>query len=553
MKRSEKESVITPFARRERGVPSPEALFAAVWARVRPEWIACFVSALVCGLIAHAYKLLNWLPNWDSLVFRHNAQNMTHLGRWFLSIACLPSSYYDLPWVCGALAIFYVALAAVCVTALFRLRTKVAAALVGALLATFPTVTSTLTYCYVADGYALAFLLAVVSAMLFNARGLKNLILGVVALTLSLGIYQAYVSVTMTLLVVLQFEGLVFSRERALLSLRRAGRFLVGGVLAALVYMIVLRLILALTTTHLSDYLWAPDGACAFLDPHYPLCVFKSCVKKVFLFFVDVQGGLNLHTVMNALMLVSLGALVLRAAFHGRVFRSAVRVVLFFAYVAAAPICACPLFLLDPGTSYHNLMTMGFASAYVFFVLFYERPMFGRADFEQLKKWFVLVVGVFAVYDFTLISNIGYHKLQLAFLSSYGEAVRMANRIEETPGAERCKTLAVLGIKPDSAAWSTHIRLDLTGMTDGSLLRPDDHTVNQSVITATINDYCQKGFRFATIEERRALAKDPRVLKMPFWPERGSIAVIDGYVVLRLSAGSGLGDSPLPKPLPSAD
>ncbi len=539
--------------RREGGVSSPEAFFAAVWGWIRPEWKACFVSAIVCALVTHVYKLVNWLPNWDSLVFRHNAQNMTHLGRWFLSIACLPSSFYDLPWVCGALAIFYISIAAVCICALFRLRTKVAAALVGALLATFPTVTSTLTYCYVADGYALAFLLAVVSAMLFNARGLKNLLLGAVALTLSLGIYQAYVSVTITLLLVLQFEGLVFSRERALLSLRRAGRFLVGGLLAVFAYVIVLQLVLALTDTHLSEYGVTAEGARAFLNPVYPLRVLWHSVRSVQLFFLDVRGGLNMHVVMNALMLVSLGALVLRAAVHGRVFRSPVRIVVFFAYAAAAPVCACPMFLLDPSMNYHNLMTMGFATAYVFFVLFYERQIFGRADFEQLKKWFVIVVGAFAVYDFVIIANVGYHKLQLAFLSSYGEAVRMANRIEETPGAERCRTLAVLGIKPDSAAWSTHVRLDLTGMTDGSLLRPDDHIVNQSVITATINDYCQKGFRFVTIEERRALAKDPRVLKMPFWPERGSVAVIDGCVVLRLGPGSGLYDSPLPKPLPSAD
>ena len=535
------------------GIPSPETFFVSVWERIRPEWIACFVSAIVCGLVAHAYKLLNWLPNWDSLVFRHDAQNMTHLGRWFLSVACLPSSYYDLPWVCGGLAILYISISAVCVCELFRLRTNVAAALVGALLVTFPTVTSTLTYCYVADGYAIAFLLSVVSAMLFNARGLRNLVLGIVALTLSLGIYQAYISVTMTLLLVLQFEGLVFSRERALLSLRRAGRFLVGGACAAFAYMIILNVILSMTDTQLSEYVLISGGGGEIFNPVYLLRVVRSSVRRVLLFFIDVRGGLNMHAAMNAMMLVSLGALVLRAAVHGRVFRSPVRIVVFLAYAAAAPVCACPFFLLDPGTSYHNLMTMGFASAYVFFVLFYERQMFGRAGLEQLKKWFVLVVGVFAVYDFVIISNIGYHKLQLAFLSSYGEAVRMADRIENTSGSGGCKTLAVLGIKPDSAAWSTHVRLDLTGMTDGSLLRPDDYTVNQSVITATINDYCQKDFRFATVDERRALAKDPRVLKMPFWPERGSVAVIDGYVVLRLGTGSGLYDSPLPQSLPSAD
>ena len=524
------------------GISSPESFFASLWGRVRREWVVCFVSALACGFAAHFYKLANWLPNWDSLVFRHDAQNMTHLGRWFLSFACLPSSYYDLPWVCGFLAILYVAVSAVCICQLFRLRTNVAAALVGALLATFPTLTSTLTYCYVADGYCLAFLLAVVSAMLFNARGLRNLALGVVLLTLSLGIYQAYVSVTTTLLLVLQFEGLVFSRERALVSIRRAGRFLVGGVCASVAYVLILRLVLWLTNTELSDYLWAPGTENAWLDPLYFLRVFKSSVRKVVFFFVDVRGGLNLHVLMNALMLASLGTLVLRAAIHGRVFRSPVRTVVFLFYVAAAPVCACPLFLLNPGTNYHNLMTMGFLMIPVFFMTFYERRIFVKKSREVRKNWAVLALGALLIYNFVLLANISYHKLQLAFFSSFGEAVRIADRIEQTPGANTRWKLAVLGVKPDSAKWSAHVLLDVTGVTDGSLLRPDDNLVNQSVITATLNDYCQKNLHFATIDERRALAEDPRVKAMPLWPDPGSVAVVDDFIVLRLSAGAGLYD-----------
>ncbi|MFR2460010.1 MAG: hypothetical protein ACLTAO_12690, partial [Christensenellales bacterium] len=98
------------------------------------------------------------------------------------------------------------------------------------------------------------------------------------------------------------------------------------------------------------------------------------------------------------------------------------------------------------------------------------------------------------------------------------------------------------GIMPGREAYSAQVSLDLTGVTDGSLLRPDDYTVNQSVITSTLNDYCRKNFKFATADERRALAQNPEVLAMPMWPESGSVAVVDGYIVIRLSEGSGLYD-----------
>ena len=58
-----------------------------------------FFSAFGFGLLAHFYKMANWLPNWDSLVFRYDAQQMLQYGRYFLSLACGLSTYYDLPWL----------------------------------------------------------------------------------------------------------------------------------------------------------------------------------------------------------------------------------------------------------------------------------------------------------------------------------------------------------------------------------------------------------------------------------------------------------------------
>ena len=124
------------------------------------EWKVCFFSALLVGLIAHFYKITNWLPNWDSLVFRYDPQNMIGLGRWFLPVVCSFSSFYDLPFLNGLIAIVFHALSAVCICRIFNVQKKITAALIGALIVSFPTVTSIMMYNYVADGYAIAFLLA---------------------------------------------------------------------------------------------------------------------------------------------------------------------------------------------------------------------------------------------------------------------------------------------------------------------------------------------------------------------------------------------------------
>ena len=98
----------------------PEQTLSRLRSAIRPEWTITFFSALVFGLAAHFYKLTNWLPNWDSLVFRYDAQDMLHFGRYFLSLACGFSSYYDLPWLNGLLSLLLLACAAAVIADLFQ-------------------------------------------------------------------------------------------------------------------------------------------------------------------------------------------------------------------------------------------------------------------------------------------------------------------------------------------------------------------------------------------------------------------------------------------------
>ena len=137
----------------------PEKRLKELYNGISRQQRICFFAAVIFGFITHFYKITNWLPNWDSLVFRYDAQNMLPLGRWFLSFACAASSFYDLPWVNGVLSILFHSLGAVCICRIFDIKKGITAALIGAITVTIPTVASVMMYNYVADGYAAAFLL----------------------------------------------------------------------------------------------------------------------------------------------------------------------------------------------------------------------------------------------------------------------------------------------------------------------------------------------------------------------------------------------------------
>lgn len=67
----------------------PETLFALLKSKINKIRTTAFLSALLCGIAAHFYRITNWLPNWDSLVFA------TTLSIWNPS----DGGFYPLPQV----------------------------------------------------------------------------------------------------------------------------------------------------------------------------------------------------------------------------------------------------------------------------------------------------------------------------------------------------------------------------------------------------------------------------------------------------------------------
>lgn len=511
----------------------PEHLFAFLQQRIRKQWRICFFSALLFGLIAHLYRLTNWLPNWDGLVFRYDASDMAHFGRCFLGLANSLTSYYELPWLNGLLSLVYIALAAVCVCVLFSAERPVTCILIGGMMAVFPTVTSTMTYTYTADGYCLGLLCACLAALLLS-RGGKWSVPAILLIIFSYGIYQAYIAVTIVLLLVHLADGLMFQGEQPLHSLKKALRFLVCGILGSAGYWLSLQAILSVTGTELSDYQGIGD-AFSFSSSALVTAA-KLCVKRFFSFFFDFSEGLNFYSLLNLLLFAFLIFFSLYALFRLRPFSPWYRGALLLVYLTALPFGASVLYFLNSEVDYHNLMTMGYFAFPLMFILLYERMDGLSSRLLYFKNWSVLLLSSAMIFNFIVIANVSYHELQMAYERSYGTAIRIADRIEQTDGASECQTLAVFGALPGSEAYSLNLPPDITGSTSGYIIRADDPIVNQSVLTATLNDYCGTDFRFASSEEKDALVQSGILEQMSPWPGKDSVLVSGNTVIILLGA-----------------
>ena len=509
----------------------PEKVLKKLNLHILPQWKTCFFAALVVGLIAHLYKITNWLPNWDSLVFRYDSQNMIGLGRWFLPVVCSFSSFYDLPFLNGIIAIVFHALSAVCICRILHVQENITAFLIGAIIVSFPTVTSVMMYNYVADGYSIAFFLSTLAAW-YMTKEKPRYILSALLITLSTGIYQAYITVTIMLILLKLIDEIIYDHISYRIVLRKSVSMLLTGILGIALYSIILKAILSIFSVGLLDY--QGINASASLS-EIDLRASMYAIKETFMnCFFDVSEGINVYLFLNIFVLIFTLLHYLKYIVINKLYKNYANLIMVVILSVMLLFGAGALAFINSGIDYHNLMLMGYVVFYLFFVILYERGAHHDERHRHVKCWMILLASLVIVANQVVISNVSYHKAQMAYEKSYGVLIRIADRIEQTQGAENCNKILVIGALDNSEAYSVNLTPDITGITDGYIIRADDETVGQSVLCSALSDYCEKDYEFISGEEKKNLVQREDVRAMEKWPANDCVAIVDDTVIIKL-------------------
>ena len=86
----------------------------------------------------------------------------------------------------------------------------------------------------------------------------------------------------------------------------------------------------------------------------------------------------------------------------------------------------------------------------------------------------------------------------------------------------------------NSEAYSSNLPPDMTGTTDGFIIRADDEIVGQSVLCSALNDYCGKEYKFLSGEEKQELLDKIDENNLSNWPDKNSIQIISNVIIIKL-------------------
>lgn len=492
-----------------------------------------FFAAIIFGLITHAVVIVNKLPNGDSMTNFYFDQNMVTSGRWFLTVVCGISSYYDLNLVNGLLAVFFLAISTVFVTRFFEMKNKSSMILTAAVMMTFPAVAATMSYMYTVDGYMIGLLLAIVAA--YVTRKYKwGFVGGAFALAFSLGTYQAYVGVTVLLCIFDLMLGIVENEEIKKLW-NRGWKYLVMGISGGALYYGILKLCLFFEKKELSDYQGLNEmGQIAVSD-------IPSKLYSIYYDFASfsLRGHIFVNNIFSliAMILIIAGCIlsVCVIIVSSKAYKKWYNWLLLVVLTSLIPIGANMMLFLSNKPAYHLLMRMQWEMFIVIAVVLMERANFKLVELKE-NVTFTRITAVILIsvlcYNFFITDNIAYFNLNEMYEKTYGYCLRLLDRIEQTEGYYAGMPICMVGVVSEESYPSTDITFDITSGIRGTsgdflLYRGEQYReFMKNYLGATLN--------ILEGDAVNDMYYSEQYMDMSSFPDKDSIRIVDGIMYIKL-------------------
>lgn len=492
---------------------------------MRRHWIA-LCSTVLCVAIAHGFLFANEFFSHDSVSYFTYAdwgfKFYIGVGRFLIPIYEACKGGVAAPWLIGCLFIVWMSLTGIVITDLLGINTPWGIALSCALLSTNISLTLTgATYVYCMDEYALALLGASAAAYLF-IRGGRLSVLGLLPLCLSLSIYQPYATVTAALCLLALLRQTADGRRISVL-LRRGCATLCLLLLGFACYTGLWALLRVLTQIPQTR-----DAATLTSSGLFARLVSANLMFFGYLFRRGAVLGW-LCPAVHALLLLFLLWRLLRALTDGRV---PLENRLFLLILACfTPTALYSVALVIP-TEAHDLTAFARELFYLLpFCLTGNAPP-RTAPQRTLSPASVMlcVLASLLLWHHVVYANQVYMKKELEKNSTLILAARIIDRIEGVNGYEPGKTrVAFAG------------RLDYNEPLDGTRdafepLKTQTGLWHSHAATYNLGRYLTDYLRYPILwEQQTNVTRSALVAGMPIFPAEGSVRMVDGIVVVKLS------------------
>ncbi|MDE6686210.1 MAG: glucosyltransferase domain-containing protein [Lachnospiraceae bacterium] len=517
-----------------------------------------FVYTIIIGFLTHAFRMTNTMICSDTTNYLKSigVSWVISLGRIFLPTVEKIRGTVELPFLIGTISLIMIGCAAVFFVRLFDIQENIFLVIVVWILVANPVVTSIFAYMYTADGYMISLLFSVLAAYLcLKKKGLAGTLLGGLCLAVSLGFYQAFISVTIIIMLFFLFRMLYTSEYDIKDIGKMAGRCLLSGVTGVAIYVIGTLIVWKVGGHQAAGYMGMDSAGGTGI--HGLLQAVVDCYVDFARFYI-VRWELNRYNAMNVLMFILTLITWLVLVTKRKLWRMPARVALMALVFPLLPF-VCHIFeFASAGVSYTSTsMEYSLALIYLLLLIMWsdmrfsvstqnaniEKPEDSKdaADFAERFRWTDLqywkrhylsmlsVVLLLCIsFHFTVIANRSYYNMNNANTKMEMLLNRLVMRMEMTEGYHEDMAVAIYGSCYQTPEYVPAAPV-MSGVVSNIFLTRDNEYISM------MNHYLSTSYRRADFETMCQIAATEEFAMMESWPSESSIKIINETMVLYLS------------------
>ncbi len=503
--------------------------------RFSPQQQWAFLAVLIVGLIAHGYIIFNRISYHDNTACLFSLGATYELGRWGLGIIydlqIFTTRTFSVPVFNGILSMLLIGLSASELVKIFDIKTKSAAAIIGAIMIAYPVVPSIFSFMFTSWPYFLGLLLSVkAAAIIVNANDIKGIIGSAVVLSVSLGLYQAFFAVTITIVLIKLLQDVLTGKIVTVKDYAKNGFSYLVMLAAGLgIWAVISAAFRKIKGIDTMEYKGMGEG--------YDITKFPArlalCVQE---FFAGSYAGVNGLRYLRLLTEV----IILMTVIHilAQLFKKNVHISVKISTligVILLPIGMNVMYILSTSDEYFVDSLMVYGTAFVFILpvilmeTFTEDASSLIKNTELMQLAFILIMMISYVY----LDNAAYMKADIAERQATSYFTQLAANIKSTQGFT--DEMDIVFVDFDKNEDDTFVRVDDNEELDA--VKIEKFPVYSDLVTygsaiEFMQEHCGFGNEKVSMDDG-SMSSNSIVQAMPTYPDYGSISVVDDKIVVK--------------------
>ncbi|MBO6148310.1 MAG: glucosyltransferase domain-containing protein, partial [Lachnospiraceae bacterium] len=477
----------------------------------------------------------------DDITYANRFGTSAPEGRWSLDILeflmriLFRGKIYSLPLFNGIIALIIIGCMTCLLIRLFEIKNCFVSGIMSAIFATMPSIVGLFGYMFMAYVWALAYFLTVLSFYFVQKnRGWKNFFISVGILVFALGMYQAVLAYSVSIIVLYMISEHLKKNDSSWKSFFVEGFYYLGYIVSGIIlYVIVMKIsTFALKTkvtgeqgvdtlglTNLTDF-WKRIIK-AYMDFFIPRDNFPLSVKYIYLFMIFI------------VLCIAINLLI-------RVFKKdATLGIQLLVLMTIFPMASNFIDIMcDPNfTNIHIIMQYSQSLVYLAAVILIRdsrnyiiklNSFLGGVFYKlcNVNIRICIMIGICIILLNSRFANICYMKMNYMQTQGISYFTELKMRIHMVEGYE--ETLSVAFINEHNKQTE---QIETIEVKDANITPYYIDLINESRWLGFMNTWC--GYAPNIIDDTESLSKDPIVQQMPNYPKKGSIRRIGDVIVVK--------------------